>query len=158
MRQTPALKTTTTSLIPRKKSEVPAAIKSLEAQLKVLRGNIDETVSLDVTYDRGIVIKDVETVGKLLEISASITARSAAYAVEAKRYKVDGKVQEFTQSGKTVEEWYKIIDKAVNELINKVKIQKLESAIKGLSEFLDEDTKLANKLTSIMEDVSERLV
>ena len=111
---------------------------------------------MDISYN-GVNISKVDNVSTLVEMSASITSRAAAFNKRTAHYGLTGKLKEFNQSGKTEAEWDAIIGKAINELINKVKIEKLENAIKGLSEFLDEDTKLANKLQSIVADVSQPL-
>jgi len=138
------------------KADVPGAIEKLEAQLAALKGNRDEEVSLNISYN-STNIKDVATVKELLEISSSINARSAAYAVEAERYGVVAKVRPFMVSEKTAEEWQKIIGKAINELINKKQIETLENAIKKLSKHLDEDTRLQKELAEIMGTASEKI-
>jgi hypothetical protein len=151
-----AVATTNDSVMPITKADVPAAIEKLEAQLAALRGNRDEEISLNISYN-GTNIKDVTTVKELLEISSSINARSAAYAVEAERYNVVAKVRPFMVSEKTAEEWVKIIGKAINELINKKQIETLESAIKKMSKHLDEETKLQKELAEIMQLASEKI-
>lgn len=56
-----------------------------------------------------------------------------------------------------VGEWFQIIDKAKNELINNVQIAKIESAIKSLSKHLDAKTKLEMELKEIMQDAQKPL-
>lgn len=130
--------------------DVPTMIGQLKSQLETLKGDNKDDVSLDINYN-GKKIKDTSTVKELLEISASIHARAAAYAVEITRYNLQSAmIQGFSQEDKTVKEWEAIISKAINELINKVQIKKIEEAIKDLSEHLDADTRLANKLADIM--------
>lgn len=147
----------TTGALSMTKQDVPKMIDQLKAQLETLKGNNRDKISLDVKYN-GTNIKDVKTVKELLEISASVQARGKAYSEEVIRFKLQGKVQEFTTSDKTVEEWNLIIDKAINELINSTQIAKLESAIKKLSSHLDENTKLQNELAEIMGDASAPLL
>jgi uncharacterized protein YqgV (UPF0045/DUF77 family) len=144
-------------MIPKSSKDVPATIKALEEQLAALKGGISAEVSIDIDYN-GKNIKNVKTIKELMEISASIHARSAAYNAELKRYGLENKnVAPFTQTEKTVDEWFQIIDKAKNELINNVQIAKIESAIKSLSKHLDAETKLEMELKEIMQDAQKPL-
>ena len=139
---------------PATRDEVPAVIEQLEARLKQLKGNHEDTISLDIRYVGAGVntsIKDVTKVRELMEISASIQARSAAFDVEVARYGLTGKVAPFTVSEKTAADWVKIIDKAAFELINKNEITKLETTIAKLSQHLDAETKLQKELAGIVE-------
>ena len=104
-------------------------------------------------------IKSVKSVGLLLEISSAIHSRNEAYSVEIARYKLtDRNIAPFKVSDKTVSDWEKIIDKAINELINKTQIEKIENAIQKLSKHISEEEKLANDLKSIAESVTEYIV
>ena len=150
-------KTNTTTAIsaPKTAKDVPATIEFLKAQLTQLKGNAEEKISLDISYN-GEKIKDVDTVKELLEISASLHAREAAYNAEVVRYGLESaNIQPFSQEGKSLEEWKKIIAKAIHELINSKQIQKIENAIKELSKHLDAETQLANTLASVMEGAME---
>lgn len=152
----PAMVTSGGITVPTNAKEVSVTIEELKAQLKLLKKPDSEKVSLDISYDDGEFIKSIEKVSELLEISASINARSEAYDKEIERYKLDKtKIVPFTTSGKTKEEWVKILDKAIYELLNKSKIQLIENAIKDLSEHVDAETKLANKLKEIVENSSK---
>jgi len=149
--------TTSTGLtVPLDKSEVTSLVDKFKAQLAELKKGMPEAVSLDISYN-GTTIKNVTKVTELLEISASVNARSAAYDVEAKRYNVTGKVKAFMVSEKTAPEWVEIIEKAIFELINKKQIEKLEDAIKKLSKFEDEQTKFQREIGGIMEGAAELL-
>ena len=144
-------------MVPTTKADVPQAIEMLKAQLAAKKGNIDETISLDISYN-GKNIKNVDSVKELMEISASINARAAAYQVELVRYGLDkANIAAFSVSDKTAEEWIKIIGKASNELINKSEITRLENAITKLSKHLDAETQLANELAEIMSTASEAI-
>jgi len=91
-----------------------------------------------------------------MEISASINARESAYNEAIIRHNLqNANIQPFSQEGKSLEEWNKIIDKASRELINKVQIKNLEDAIAGLSEHLDAETKLKMKLASLVDGASQ---
>lgn len=149
-------KTTTGVTIPLDKSEVTSLVDKFKAQLAELKKGMPEAVSLDISYN-GTTIKNVTKVTELLEISASVNARSAAYDIEAKRYDVAGKVKPFMVSEKTATEWVEIIQKAIFELINKKQIEKLEDAIKKLSKFEDEQTKFQREIGGIMEGAAELL-
>lgn len=151
-----AVAKTTTTGFPVTKDQVPEAIERLKEQLAQLKGDQKDKISLDVSY-KGTVIKNVTTVKELLEISASVKARGRAYQEEVKHFKLEGKVQAFSDSEKTVDEWDAIIAKAIFELINKVQITKIEDAIKRLSTHLDEETKLANDLADIMSGAAEAI-
>ena len=141
--------------VPKTAQEVPIVIEQLKVQLAALKGNTEEKISLDVEYD-GEKIKDIKTVKELLSISASLHARNAAYNVEIIRYGLENaNIQPFSQEDKTVEEWNKIIAKAINELINAVQIKNLEDAISGLSEHLDAETKLQMKLEKLVTGASQ---
>lgn len=135
---------------------VTATINKLKAQLNDLRKSQPEAVSLDITYN-GTNIKNVTKVSELLEISASIHARSAAYNVEITRYGLEGKVKEFTVSEKTASQWREIIEKAIFELVNKKQIEQIEAAIKKLSKFEDEKTQLQREFEGIVGSASELL-
>lgn len=135
---------------------VTATIDTLKAQLADLRKQQPEAVSLDIVYN-GTNIKNVTKVSELLEISASIHARAAAYNAEAKRYNVEGKVKEFTVSEKTAAQWSEIIEKAIFELVNKKQIEQIENAIKELSQFEDQKTQLQRKFQGIVGSASELL-
>ena len=152
-----AKKTVSTGVaIPLDKSEVTSLVDKFKAQLAELKKGMPEAVSLDISYN-GTNIKGVEKITELLEISASINARSKAYDVEAARYNVVGKVKPFMVSDKTAAEWVEIIEKAIFELINKKQIEKLEDAIKKLSKFEDEQTKFQREIGGIMEGAAELL-
>lgn len=139
--------------IPTSPKEVPATIEALKAQLAILKGSEDKEVSTDIAYDHRN-IKDIPKVSDLLAISSSIKARSAAFNVEVKAFGLEGQIKPFTQTEKTAEEWDVILKKAVNELINKTQIEKLENAIKKLSNHLDAETKLRNELAGIVDDAA----
>jgi hypothetical protein len=154
--------TNTTDLaLPLDKAGVTKMIDTFKAKLAELKKEAPEAISLDINYTFGsgssVNIKNVTKLGELLEISASINARSNAYAVEVKRYGLEGKIKPFTVSDKTAEEWIEIINKAKTELINKTEIEKIEKAIKDLSEFEDEQTKFQRKITGIVESATELL-
>lgn len=144
-------------MIPTTKQDVPKAIEILKAQLAAKKGTIDEKVSLDIVYS-GKNIKDITSVKELLEISASIHTRAQAYDLELDRYNLkEANIAKFSQSEKSVEDWVKIISKAVNELINKSEITRLENAITKLSKHLDAETQLANELADIMNSAQEAI-
>ena len=154
--------TTTTSqevsLVPKTAEEVPKFIAILEEQLKELRGNVETSVSLDITFD-GVNIKNVKTLRDLLDISGLIHAQHEAYLTEVKRYKLDtAKLKEYTIENKTVAHWEKVIEKALFELVNSVKIKQLESAISKLSENLTAKTKLERDLKEIFESATTPLL
>ena len=143
--------TATALTVPATRADVPATIALLQEKLNSLKGTKEDAVSLDISYN-GSNVKNIKTVGELLEISSSVHARAAAYNAEIARYKLtDMNIKAFTVSDKTAEEWAKVIDKAIFELINRSEIEKLESAIKRLSTHLDEATKFQNELKEIME-------
>lgn len=147
--------TTTGISVPRNSSEVPAAIEALKVQLEALKGNVDERISLDINYN-GRNIKSVDTIGELLQMSASLHARATAYEAEIKRYQLEkANIKGFEEDGKSVVHWEKVISKAINELMNKVQIDRLESAIKKLSQHVDAETKLQNDLAEIMGSASQ---
>lgn len=156
--KTPATVTNSVDLfVPTAKADVPKAIEILKAQLAAKKGNIDETISLDINYG-STNIKNVNSVKELMEISASINARAVAYQAELVRYGLDKvNIAPFTVSDKSAEEWVKIIAKAANELINKSEITRLENAISKLSKHLDAETQLANELADIMSSASEAI-
>lgn len=156
-KSTAVAKATTTGVsIPLDKSEVTSLVEKFKAQLAELKKGAPEAISLDIEYN-GTNVKSVTKVTELLEMSASINARSVAYDVEAKRYEVAGKVKPFMVSEKTAAEWVEIIRKAIFELINKKQIEKLEDAIKKLSKFEDEQTKFQREIGGIMEGAAELL-
>jgi hypothetical protein len=142
--------------VPATKADVPAAIEQLKAQLKVLEGDAKTEVDLNVDYD-GTKVKDVDSVKRLLEMSASIHARAEAFTTETARFKMEGKVKPFDQSGKSVKQWESIIAKAIFELTNATKIKQIKSAIEQLSTHLDEETRLQNDLAKIMDLASQPL-
>lgn len=147
--------TGTAVMIPTTTAQVPQVIETLKAQLAQLKGNAEEKVSLDISYN-GKNIKTVDTVKELLEISASLHAREAAYKAEVVRYGLEkANIQPFSQESKSLAEWQKIIAKAIHELINSKQIQKIENAIKELSKHLDEETKLKNTLAEVMQGATE---
>lgn len=147
--------TETGIMIPQTAQDVPKVIEQLKVQLANLKGGVEEKVSLDINYN-GKTIKNVTTVKELLEISSSLHAREAAYNAEVVRYKLqEANIQPFSQEGKSLTEWHKIIAKAIHELINKVQIKNLEDAIAGLSEHLDAETKLKMKLESLVNGASQ---
>lgn len=147
---------TVTSPVALTPENVTSTIDGLKAKLAELKGSAPEAVSLDIDYN-GTSIKTVTKVSELLEISASIHARAAAYDVEAKRFNVEGKVKNFNHSEKSVKQWEEIIEKAIFELVNKKQIEQIESAIKKLSKFEDEKTQLQREFDSIVGNASELL-
>jgi hypothetical protein len=142
---------------PTSTKDVPQAIEALKERLKALKGKEDEKISIDISYNH-TNIKTVKSVSELLEISSAVHARSDAYDKEIERYKLSEKnIKNFEVSGKSVNQWEKIIEKAINELINKTQIDKIQSAITELSKHLDAETKLQNTLKNIMGDVSAEI-
>lgn len=140
------------------KKDVPNLINQLKEKLSVLKGQNDEKISLDINYN-GTIISKVTTVKELLEISASVHARGKQYNEEMNRYGLkEGKIVPFTVSDKTVEQWKEIIAKAIHELINRSEIEKVEKAIKKLSTHLDEETRLQNELSEIMNSATESIL
>ena len=132
-------------------ANVTSTIDGFKAQLAELRKSSPEAVSLEIDYN-GTTIKNVTKVSELLEISASINARSEAFNKEIERYNLTGKVKAFTSSEKTAEQW-----KAIFELVNKKRIEQLENAIKKLSKFEDEKTQLQREFDSLVSNASELL-
>ena len=137
-------------------ANVTSTINDLKAKLQTLRSSAPEAVSLEIDYN-GTTIKNVTKVSELLEISASIHARSAAYDSEIERFNLKGKVKAFSHSEKTVTQWEEIIEKAIFELVNKKQIEQIENAIKKLSKFEDEKTQLQREFDSIVGNASELL-
>ncbi len=149
---TTALATNVTmSLEKTTQSDVPAIIEQLKQKLAALNGGEEESVSLDISYSNGKNIKSITSVKELLEISSSIRARSEAYDREVERYSLTGRVEKFLISEKSVAHWEKVIGKAIVSLINAKEVEQIEQAIKDLSEYLDNDTKIQNKIKSIIE-------
>lgn len=144
--------------VPKTAQDVPKAIEALKAQLKSLKGNVEESISLDITFS-GNNVKDVKTVKELLNMSAILHAKEEAYSKEVVRYGLEkANLEGFSESGKSLSHWEKVIEKAIFELTNNVKIKHLESAINKLSQHLDAETKLQNDLESIMSLASQPLV
>lgn len=150
-------KSTTTDLsTPLDKAGVTTLIDKLKGQLEELRKGAPEAISLDITYS-STNIKNVTKISELLEISASVNARSEAYDVECARYDLVGKVKPFAVSEKTAKEWVEIIGKAIFELKNKKQIEQLEDSIKKLSKFEDEQTKFQREIGGILANATELL-
>lgn len=152
-------KNNNTALIaPKTSKDVPAVIANLELQLKELKKNAPDDISLDINYN-GKNIKNVTSVGELLQISASIHARNNAYSEELKRYNLEtANIAPFKESDKDASQWAAIINKAIFELINKVQIEKLENAIAKLANHLDAETKLERELSSIVNMASGAII
>lgn len=139
------------------KDDVPAQIKFLEDRLKTLKGDTTSEISTDIMYGDDKNIKDITSLKELMAISASIRARSAAFQKEVIFYELEGKVKPFTETDKTPEEWYEIIRKAKNELVNSSQIKIIENSIKSLSKHLSEKDRIANDLKVIMEEATALL-
>lgn len=145
-----ATKNQTSIVTPTKQEELPATIAQLKALLAEKRGTVDESVSLDIDYN-GRNIKNIDSVKELIEISASINARAETYQKELARYNLlERNIAPFTQSDKSPAEWVKIIDKGINELINKVEITTLEETIKDFEDCLSAQDKMAAKIANNM--------
>lgn len=132
------------------KDNVPQLIAQLEERRRALTGDESgEKIDLDAQYE-GIKISSVTTVGRLLEISASVHARGRQYDEEIARYNLgDKNIAEFKTFDKTVSQWAKIIDKSINKLINKVELEKVEAALENLKEFESEEAKLARRMEEV---------
>lgn len=152
----PALMTPVSLPAPTTAQEVPATIEKLKQLLADLEGTNDATISTDICYtgNGSVNIKNVTEVTELLKISSSIRARSEAFEKEAEIYNMDGVVEKFSQDGKTAEQWYLIIGKAINELVNAVKIKNIKETIAELSEHLDAETRLKNTLANATNRIS----
>lgn len=145
-------------IAPKTSKDVPGVIANLELQLKELKKNAPDDISLDINYN-GKNIKNVTSVGELLQISASIHARNNAYSEELKRYNLEtANIAPFKESDKDASQWAAIINKAIFELINKVQIEKLENAIAKLANHLDAETKLERELSSIVNMASGAII
>lgn len=152
-KKTTALATQSTmSLEKTTQSDVPAIIDQLKNRLSALNGGDEDTISLDIDYSNGKNIKNITSVKELLEISSSITARSEAYNKEVERYNLTGRVEAFKITEKSVSHWEKVIRKAIISLINAKEVEQIKQSIKDLSEYLDNDTKIQNKIKSIIEN------
>lgn len=151
-KSTTALATSSTmSLEKPTQADVPAIIEQLKQKLAALNGGEEESISLDIVYSNGKNIKSITSVKELLEISSSIRARSDAYDREVERYNLVGRVEKFQISDRSVAHWDKVIGKAIVSLINAKEVEQIKQAIKDLSEYLDNDTKIQNKIKSIIE-------
>lgn len=144
--------------VPQSREDVPAALAALKAKLAELRKDQPKELSLDVMYNHQ-KIADVATIKELLEISASIHAREAAFKEEIKRYSDSGndlsqKIKPWSQNDLTVDKWEKVIAKAIFEKVNARAIEIIENSITKLSKFVSEEEKLKNELTGIMADAS----
>lgn len=129
-------------------AEVPGQIEILQEQLNKLIGNKDETVSTDVMF-RDEKIKEVSTLTRLLEISSAIHERANAFQRAKERHGVTN-VAAFEQDGKSVDQWDKIISKAIRELQNAKQIEVLKNSITKLEAYLDNQTKLDRDIKAIM--------
>ena len=136
------------------KENVPQLIATLEARRKELTGPEEDNVDLSSKYD-GEEISSIKTVSRLLEVSASVHARKTQYDQEIKRYGLEDKnIAPFSTFGKSVEQWEKVIEKAIKTLINKVELEKVESALKDLSEFESEEAKLARRMEQVFKSAT----
>lgn len=148
--QKPTTATSTALSVASLKEQVPQMIETLKEKLKSLKGDVKEKISTNVDYE-GQKISEIKEVSRLLQTSARIHAMEKAYNEEIARYNLQKKpIKKFAPENKTVAQWEQIIAKAINDLINKTEIEKVENAIKKLSTHLDENTKLQNELEGIM--------
>ena len=145
-----AASTTTALSVASLKEQVPQMIETLKEKLKTLKGDVEEKISTNVDYE-GQKISEIQEVGRLLQISARIHAMEKAYNEEIARYNLQKKpIKKFAPEDKTVAQWEQIIAKAINDLINKTEIEKVEDAIKKLSTHLSEEVRIENELKGIM--------
>lgn len=145
-------------IIPTTPEQIPAAINQLKELLKKAKGDAPEEISLEVDYPGEGSIKNITSIRKLAAISASIKARAKAQDAELVHYGVDlNEVNPFKESGKTVQEWDQIISKAIYEIKNKSKIEKLEKSIKELEQHLSAEAKLQKTLSNIMGLATDKL-
>lgn len=143
--------------VPKTAQDVPKIIEALKEQLKSLKGNVEDAVSTDVSFD-GVNIKNVKTVNELLQISALAHAQEEAYNKEVVRYGLENSnLKTFSIEEKSVAHWEKVISKAIFELTNNVKIKKIENAIAEFSKHLDAETRLQNTFENLMVTVNEPL-
>ncbi len=143
--------------VPKTAQDVPKIIEALKEQLKSLKGNVEDAVSTDVSFD-GVNIKNVKTVNELLQISALAHAQEEAYNKEVVRYGLENSnLKTFSIEEKSVAHWGKVISKAIFELTNNVKIKKIENAIAEFSKHLDAETRLQNTFENLMVTVNEPL-
>ena len=143
--------------VPKTAQDVPKIIEALKEQLKSLKGNVEDAISTDVSFD-GVNIKNVKTVNELLQISALAHAQEEAYNKEVVRYGLENSnLKTFSIEEKSVAHWEKVISKAIFELTNNVKIKKIENAIAEFSKHLDAETRLQNTFENLMVTVNEPL-
>lgn len=143
--------------VPKTAQDVPKIIEALKEQLKSLKGNVEDAVSTNVSFD-GVNIKNVKTVNELLQISALAHAQEEAYNKEVLRYGLENSnLKTFSIEEKSVAHWEKVISKAIFELTNNVKIKKIENAIAEFSKHLDAETRLQNTFENLMVTVNEPL-
>lgn len=143
--------------VPKTAQDVPKIIEALKEQLKSLKGNVEDAISTDVSFD-GVNIKNVKTVNELLQISALAHAQEEAYNKEVLRYGLENSnLKTFSIEEKSVAHWEKVISKAIFELTNNVKIKKIENAIAEFSKHLDAETRLQNTFENLMVTVNEPL-
>ena len=143
--------------VPKTAQDVPKIIEALKEQLKSLKGNVEDAVSTDVSFE-GVNIKNVKTVNELLQISALAHAQEEAYNKEVVRYGLENSnLKTFSIEEKSVAHWEKVISKAIFELTNNVKIKKIENAIAEFSKHLDAETRLQNTFENLMVTVNEPL-
>lgn len=143
--------------VPKTAQDVPKIIEALEEQLKSLKGNVEDAISTDVSFD-GVNIKNVKTVNELLQISALAHAQEEAYNKEVVRYGLENSnLKTFSIEEKPIAHWEKVISKAIFELTNNVKIKKIENAIAEFSKHLDAETRLQNTFENLMVTVNEPL-
>ena len=128
-------------------------IQFLKEKLASLVGDKKDNISLDINFTGSggsMNVKDVKSVGQLLEMSAFIHSKNDAYNKEIDRYGLSEKnIAPFTMSEKNVSQWKEIIDKAIKELINKKEIDQVKEAIAEFEDCLDAEAKAKMKFEKI---------
>jgi hypothetical protein len=136
---------------------LPMVIAEEKDKLKSLKGDEkDSAISLNIDYN-GTTISSVDKVGELIEIKASIRARSAAYAAVLEEEGLTERVQEWTASEKPASHWEKVLSKALKALLNKAEIEQIEKRIKIYEERLPEQQKMFNSLLEVFENSNQKL-
>ena len=139
-------------------ANVPNLLEELKQRLESLEVEKGQSFSLDIVYDASEEnIKDIKKVSRLIEIYSGVKSRGLAFKEAGEELGIDlTKVKEFTISGKTVEEWKIIIQKAYSKLTSSREIEKLKLAIKEMEECLSEEDKIAMKIRKITQFADEK--
>lgn len=136
--------------------DVPAMLEKVTEQLETLIGSkTKDSTTKGVDLPGFGCLENIDDVQQLIKAHSSVNGKEAAFKASVKELNLKLKLKPFTISNITPAQWKKEIAIRINEVANKVQIEKLKEIKATLEANLSAKDKLAKDLAKINGDLVE---